>query len=191
MSGALPPAGLPGDAFPPPPNPAPPPAPPLLRPLCSNPAEICLSLRGRSGAQGQRHCWGLGPLLPFLPLLPLLVGGGVIKPGSPGRGGGISQWWGGAVSGCHINVCRRRRAAAPIPASQEPHRESPHCAPWPAWGERLPQGSSILRPGSPSPTSQRSFETWISLEPLPPLSQALPERKWGPLGPLATAMLSS
>lgn len=83
------------------------------------------------------------------------------------------------VSGCHINVCMRRRAAAPTPASQEPHRESPHCAPWPAWGERLPQGSSTLRPGSPSPTSQRSFETWISLEPLPPLSQGLPERKWG------------
>ena len=89
-----------------------------------------------------------------------------------------------------INVCRTRRAAAPTPASREPHRGSPHCAPWPAWGERLPQGSRILRPGSPSPTSQRSFETWISLEPLPPLSQGLPERKWGPLGPFAMAMLS-
>lgn len=83
-----------------------------------------------------------------------------------------------------INVCRTRRAAAPTPASREPHRGSPHCAPWPAWGERLPQGRRILRPGSPSPTSQRSFETWISSEPLPPSAKGCQRGSGDPLAPL-------
>lgn len=181
MSGALPPAGLQGDAFPPPASPRPTPAPPSL----PQPSRDLRVLAGQKRGTEAETLLGAGSPSPFSASAPLLVGGGVIKPGPrvPKEGRGIPRL-------PRINVCRSR-AAAPTPASQEPHRGSPHCALWPAWGECLAQGSRILTPGSPSPTSQRSFQTWIPLEPLPPLSQGLPERKWGHRGPLAMAMLSS